>query len=814
MGTFWQDLRYGIRMLAKAPGFASLAVLTLALGIGANTAIFSVVNAVLLRPLPIRNPERVVVLHDQLPMVNLPRTAISPLQYRDYAAHAGLFESAAAFAESDYNLTGAERPRHVRVARVTAGFFPLLGIQPLFGRAFTNQDDTYGSQRTALLTEKLWSSLFGKDRAVVGKRVELDGQSYEIIGVLPEKLEVLYPRSELWIPMALSPPQLSEDVRWSLWCTMLARLRPGVTLARAQAEMSAEAARIAGTAEAEHAAIVDRFNIEVRPFTDEQVGDVRKPLIILLAAVTLVLLIACANIANLLLARGSSRSHEMAIRAAIGAGRERIVRQLLTESMLLAIIGGVCGLVLANWGVALLVRFAPPSLPHAGTIRVDLAVLGFTLGASLLAGILFGLAPAVRSSKSDLASALKEGGRTGWEGMRRHSLRRALIISEVALAFLLLVTSGLLLRSLTKLLDVNPGFDPHNVLNMSISLPHTKYPEPARVAAFSDALLARVSQVPGVEHAALAGVPPFSPESASYNSVFSVRDYHPGPRDPQPHADLTYVTPDYFATMRIPLLRGRTFTPADMITKGSVIEEGRAVVIDEALAKRFWHAVDPIGKNLGWDPKGPWATIVGVVGTVHSTELEEESKGTIYFPGTLPGMALVVRAASDPRALAGVLREQIEAVDRDQPVYDIETMSARLARSVAERRFAATLLALFAGLALLLASIGLHGVISYLVAQGTHEIGIRMALGAQPGDVFRLVLGETLAVVAVGVAIGIPAAIGATRLLASVLFGVTPKDPLTFITVVLTLAAVAFLACYVPARRATRVDPLVALRYE
>jgi putative ABC transport system permease protein len=814
MRALLQDLRYGIRLLAKSPAFATIAVLTLALGTGANTAIFSVVNAVLLRPLPIRDAQRVVVLHLQLPAINLPRTQVSALQYRDFSAHSDLFEISAAYSGASFNLTGGDQPKHLIAVRATASLLPLLGIQPVLGRPFTASDDTHGNQHVALLSQSLWEGSFGGDRGVIGKRVQLDGDSYEVIGVLPVKLETLFPHAGLWIPMAFSPRELSEDRRWSLAYTMLARLRPGITVARAQAEMSADSARWVGGVEAEHAGILAGFGIEVRKLVEEEVGDVRKPLYILMSAVTLVLLIACANIASLLLARASARSREMAIRAAIGAGRGRIIRQLLTESLLLSLMGGGCGVFLASWGITALVRFAPASLPHANTISLDPTVLCFTFGVSLVAGVLFGLVPSLRVSRTDLGDALKEGGRTGTEGSERHRLRRILVVSEVSLAFLLLVSSGLLLKSLGKLLDVKPGFDPTHVLTMRLALPAPKYSDPARVAGFSRALLERVAAVPGVLHAAVATEPPFSPDVGGLNSVFAVRDYHPRPNDPQPHADTTYASPDYFATMGIPLLRGRLYTQSEMATQGAEVKADSVVMIDQALAKRFWPGQDPIGKNLGWDSTGPWATIVGVVGTVHTDNLTQESKGTIYFPYSISGMTLLVRTASDPKPLAGAIREQVQATDPGQPVYDIKTLEERVAASVDPQRFATTLLALFAGLALVLASIGLNGVMAYLVAQRTHEIGIRMALGAERRDILRMVLNEGMRVLLAGAVIGAMASFGLTRVLASLLYEVKPQDPVTLIAVALLLSAAALLACYIPARRATRSDPLTCLRYE
>ena len=806
METLWQDLRYGLRTFAKNPGFAAVIVLTLALGIGANTAMFSVVYGVLLHPLPIRDPSRVVVLHDQLPSVNLPRTAVSPPEFRDYSAHTNIFQSTALLVDKNLNLTGLRQPERVQAMRATASLFPLLGVRPILGRTFTPAEDSYGGPHAVLLSEALWKEMFGGARSAIGKRVQLDGESYEVIGVLPEKLGILYPHIQLWVPMAFSPQAFSEEHEGDLCCMMLARLRSGVTLEQARAVMAVDAAHMRES-HPEQAAILTDFHIEVRPLMNEVVGDVRQPLYLLLGAVLLVLLIACANIANLLLARGSSRSREMAIRAAIGAGRRRIIAQLLTESLLLSFTGGALGLLLASWGVTLLVRFAPASLPHASAIRLDPFVLGFTFIVSMLAGIFFGLAPAMQASKIDLTGALKESGRSGGSSAGGQRLRRALVLSEVALTFILLVGSGLLLRSFAKLLDVNPGFDPTNVLTMRIS--PSKQADAAHVASFSTALLARVTAMPGVLHAALAGDPPFMNTG---NSIFAVRDYHPDPHDPQPHADTVDATPDYFATLRIPLLRGRIFTKTEMLAQN--IKEGSVVVIDEALARRFWPGKDAVGKQLGWEDKGPWATIVGVVGTVRNDNLTIESKGMIYFPSYYSGMTLVVRTKSDPRALAGAIREQVQSLDPSQAVYEVETMSERVAESVEQQRFAAALLALFAALALVLATLGLYSVTAYIVTRRTHEIGIRMAIGAQPKDVLQLILRGGAKLILAGMCIGVAGALALAQLMRSLLFGISAIDPLTFIAAVVLLALVALAACYIPARRAAKVDPLIALRYE
>jgi len=808
METFWQDVRFAARMLAKNPGFTAVAVLTLALGIGANTAIFSVVDAVLLRRLPVDSPDRLVAVHNQLPKVNLPRTEISALQFRDYADRTDVFESAAAITFPNYNLTGTDQPLRLRGMRTTAGLFSVLGVRPVAGRVFTAAEDTYGAQHVVLLSQNASERMYGSDQGSIGKRLQLDGESYEIIGVMPRTLEVIYPDVELWTPMAFTPRELNEERRWSLTFEMLGRLRSGVSLTAGRAAMATMAARMNGSMDSS----IGTFGIEVRPFVQEHIGDVRQPLYILLGAVSLVLLIACANIANLMLARGTARSREMAIRAAMGAARGRIVTQLLTESLLLAVLGGALGLLIAEWGCQVLIRMAPADLLRATAIGLNPVVLLFTLAVSIMVGILFGLAPALEAARKDLAGALKEGGRSSQEASGRQSLRKTLVISEVALAIVLLICSGLLLRSFQKLSEVRPGFDPANVLTAQVSLPRTKYADEAKLASFSDALLARVSSMPGVLHAAMASQPPLTP--GLDNSVFSIRDYHPGPKDPQPHADTVYATPDYFAAMGIPLLKGRTYLESEMRPYKGPIGEGSVVVVDEALAKIFWSHEGALGKQLGWSGQGPWATIVGVVGTVRSGDLAEESKSAIYFPYHAPGMTLVVRTASDPRPFVAAIRQQVQGVDPDQPIYDVKTMEERVAASVERRRFSATLLGLFAGLAFALALIGLNGVISYLVAQRTHEIGVRMALGARPAGVLGLVLAQALGMAAAGVVTGLIVAFFATRLLANQLYGVEPVDPTTFLAVPTMLTAAALAASSIPALRATRVDPLVALRYE
>jgi putative ABC transport system permease protein len=805
MQTLIQDLRYGVRVLLSKPGFSAIAVLTLALGIAATTSIFSVVDAVLLRPLPIKEPERVVVVHNQLPKINLPRTQVSAPQYVDYTRDSDAFESTAAVSGRSFNLTGFSDPERLQASRVTASFFPLLGVSPFAGRYFIDEEDKYGNQHVIVLSSRLWKRLFNSDRGALEKTIQLDGEGYLVVGIGSEDLEQLYPKNDLWLPMAFSPAELSEDRRWSLSYTMLARLKPGAGIGQAQAVMSKIARNISGY----HP---NDFNIEVRSLTDERVEDVRRPLFVLLCAVVVVLLTSCANIASLLLARASARTHEIAIRSALGASRVRLIRQLLTEALVLAAIGEALGVFLAWWGTSALIALAPANLPRLGEVRLNAGVLLFSLSISLACGVLFGLIPAITASRSNLAAALKESGRTDSASPVRHRVLGGLTVAEVSLAFVLLISAGLLLRSFGKLLDVQPGFDPHNVLTMRIALPRTQYSKFQQVTAFQDTVLQRVSALPGVEHAAFANQPPFT--SGGDNSIFSVRDRQVSSEDPAPHADYAYVTSDYLRATGIPLLNGRDFEQSDMRTFDNMFAPGAVAIVDEELARRFWPNGDALGGGLSWSSNGPWATIVGIVATAQLRDLTEASKGNFYLPVYSPSGTLVVRTTKDPQSLAGVIREQVFAADKSQPVYDIQTMDERVARSLDERRFAMLLLGIFSGFALVLAAIGLYGVLAFAVSQRTREIGIRMALGAGAGDVLRQVMRQGMILVSIGIVLGLAAALALTRVMSSLLYGVSATDPLTFAAISLLLLGVALGACFVPARRATRVDPMVALRYE
>ena len=804
MNTLFHDLRYAFRGLLKRKGFATIAVLTLALGIAATTATFTVVDRVLLRKLPVADPDRIVVVHNQLPKLNLPRTSVSAPQYVDYSKQTNIFESTAAFATRNYNLTGVAMPERLQAGRITATFFPTLGINPVAGRFFNADEDRFGNERVAVLSTALWKRLYASNTSAINGSIQLNADSFQIVGVAPEEIQEIYPNVDLWVPMAFSPRELSEARRYSLSFTMLARLQRGTSLPHAQDIMTGVARNIASNGP-------DSFNIEVRSLTDEYVSDVRRPLFVLLCAVVAVLLISCANVANLLLARASVRSHEIAVRVVLGAGRGRIIRQLLTESAVIALLGGIVGTLLAVWGTRALLALAPSTLPRLSGVQIDLRILLLSFGVSLLCGVIFGLVPAVTAAKTNLIGSLKESDRTDSPSATRQWLRKVFVVAEVAMALVLLISAGLLVRSFAKLLNVKPGFNPENVLTLRMSLPGAQYDTATKVAAFYDNVLARVAALPGVVHAGAAFQTPFTP--GADNSMFFIRDRRANPGDPSPHADYAFVSSDYFKTLRLPILKGRDFQPSDM-RAGNYFAPNSVAIIDEELAKRFWPNGDALGGGISWSAEGPWATVVGICATAQLKDLTQESKGTFYLPSYISLSTLVVRTAGDPRPLAPAIRDQVLAVDPNQPVYDVKTMEERVAVTLETRRFAVVLLSVFGALALLLAAIGLYGVLAFAVSQRTREIGIHMALGAQARDVLLKVIRQGMSLVLVGVVLGAAGAFALTRLMQSLLFEVGPTDSLTFVLVSLLLAAVGFIACYVPARRATKVDPLVALRYE
>jgi putative ABC transport system permease protein len=805
----WHDLRYGVRTLRKNPGFTLIAVLTLALGIGANTAIFSVVNAILLRPLPFKDPDRLVILGHAYPKLDL-IAPVSPRGFVDYRDRGDVFESAAVSSGASFNLTGQGEPERIQGRRVSADFLSTLGVEPVLGRAFLPEEDQPGKEHVAILSHGLWQRSFGADQNVIGRMITLDGESYSVIGVMPASFR-LYGGDELWTPLALTAEQLSPARRGSEFLIMIARLKPGITVEQAQTAMNSVANQIIkdepGTYPTDGS-----WGVSVKLLYEDYVRDIRPALLVLLGAVGFVLLIACANVANLLLARASARRKEIAIRTALGAGRWRLIRQLLTESVLLSLAGGGLGLLIAIWGVDLLIKLNQDNIPRAQEIGVDGRMLVFTFGLSLLTGILFGLVPAIQASKTELTETLKEGGRTS-AGSHQARFRNLLVVTEIALALVLLIGASLMVRSFARLLQVNPGFQTQNILTMQVTLPYLKYKDPPMSRNFYQQTLEKVKALPGVQSVGAVSHLPLSGGVASGFFAIEGREVPPGEQGY--HSDRRSISSEYLQTMSIPLLKGRYFNEADRD------ETQKVVIIDETLARKYWPGEDPTGKHISYnrDDKNEriWREIVGVVGSIKHRALDADYRGTVYSPHSqwpLGNMFLVVHTTSEPQSMASMVRSAIQSVDKDQPVYRVRTMEDVFAESVAQKRFSMFLLGLFAAVALVLAAVGLYGVMSYGVSQRTHEIGIRMALGARGPDVLKMVLGQGMVLALIGTGLGLAGAFVLTRVMSSLLFGISSTDPLTFISVPLILAAVALLACYIPARRATKVDPMVALRYE
>jgi putative ABC transport system permease protein len=814
MGSFIQDLRFGARMLMKQPGVTLIAVLTLALGIGANTAIFSVVNAVLLQPLPFQEPERLARIWRS--SAEDERGACSYPDFADLRARQTVFERMAAWRGGDYTLTGKGEPVTLRGVVVTADLFPLLGAAPQLGRSFTPAEDQAGN-RAAILSHSLWRQRFNADPNVLGQSININSLSYDVVGVMPAGFAFPVQNAAVDLWLSLSTAAVAQGgapltvQRGSLSFSVIARLKPNVSAAQAEAGLRVIVDELAK----QYPESKDFIRARVVPFHQEVVRDVRPGLLLLFGAVGCVLLIACANVATLLLARATTRHKEMAIRAALGSGRWRIVRQLLTESMLLALCGGAAGWLLARWGTVALLALKPGGLPRALAAGVDARALGFTVLAALATGVLFGLAPAWHAARTDLNEALKDGGKGGGDSAGRNRFRHALVVAEVALAFVLLVCSGLLLNSFLRLRRVNPGFDPHNVLTFRIALPASRYAQLTQVAPFYRRLIAQLETLPGVKSVSAISHLPLSANRGT--TGFSIEGVATAPDDPVPYpTDIRFVTPGYFQTMGMQLVKGRDFNARDELRATEV------AIINEALARRYFPNQDPLGKRIrpgyGIDERG-WLMreIVGVASDSKHVSLREAPPPNIYLPHSqIPRttMTLVVRAANDPHGLIGAVQNEVHALDREAPVFNINTLDEYMGAAVAEPKFDTMLLGLFAGLALLLTSVGLYGVMAYIVAQRTREFGIRMALGARSRDVLRLVIKQGMGLALFGAAIGIAGALALTRAMKSWLFGVGPTDPLTFAAVALMLAGVALLACYIPARRATKVDPLVALRHD
>jgi putative ABC transport system permease protein len=811
MQTLWQDVRYGVRMLWKKPVFTLIAIITLALGIGANTAVFSVVNSILLRPLPYREPERLVLINHDYPQINL-KASVSAFGYRHYRDNAKSFEHVTAVQQGSFNLTGGGEPERINGARVTANFFPLLGAQAGQGRVLLPEEEADGRNRVAVLSEAFWQRRFGGAANVLNQTITLNGENYTVVGIMPAGFqfgrEVGF-NVEVWLPLTFPPEMLTSNNLTNEFLFVIARLRDGVSFQQAQAEMDTLADGL--RAQYMQGATRQNWGLTISSFNELIVGDIRTPLWILLGAVTLVLLIACANVANLLLARAAERHKEMAIRAAMGAGRGRVLQQLLTESVLLSVIGGVLGLALAAAGVRVLSKLEQLRIPRFHEIGLDGSVLLFTFGLAVLTGVIFGLVPALQMARTDLQETLKEGGRSG-TSLARGWMRSTFVVVETALALMLLVGAGLLMRSFWRLQQVNPGFEPQQLLTMNLALPEYRYREPQQRAAFYQQALEQIRALPGVQAAGAISVLPLSGSNSSGSFRIEGREV-PQNQSP-PHGDRWAATAGYFETMKIPLVRGRFFNERDVADAPGV------AIIDETMARKYWPNEDPVGKRITFE--GPrdnprWREIVGIVGHVKHRGLEGESRVQYYIPHgqrAQAGMFLAIRTTGNPSDLAGPVRGVLRNLDKDMPVFRVNTMEQVVADSMTLRRFTLSLLGIFAAIALILASVGLYGVLSYSVTQRSHEIGIRMALGARGADVLALVVKQGMRLTGLGIGIGLVGAFGLTRLMKTLLFGIGAADPLTYVAIAGLLATIALLACWLPARRATKVDPMIALRYE
>jgi putative ABC transport system permease protein len=811
-----QDVRYGLRMLRKSPGFTAVSVLTLALGIGANTAIFSVVDALLLQPLPYHNANQLVIVWESNAGLETDRNTVSPPNFLDWRAQNHVFDAMAYFGDGRANLTGGGTPQEVIVEYTSTNFFDVWGVKPMLGRGFAADNGKAGNDSVVVLSYGLWKNRFAANPAIVGSSIELDGGAYTVLGVAPPDFDpfiaggsITAEHAQLWAPFVF-PPKYLDRSKTGRFLTVVARLKSGADLPQARAEMNVIAARLA----AKYPQFNGGWGANVIPMREEVSGAVRPALLILLGAVAFVLLIACANVASLFLSRAAGRKREMAVRAALGASRWRIARQLLAESVLLALLGGVLGVWLAIWGTDALLHSIPQKLLDLSTVPIDLRVLAFAAGATFFSGILFGLLPSYTAAHSEIAASLQESGRGSSLNRRNRAIHAALVVTEIALALVLLAGSGLLIESFVRLTHVNPGFDAEHLLTFKLSLPPEKYKDdPAHIAFFRE-LLDKVDHLPGVRSVSMENLPPFSGFSLwGVATDVMLPGQESLPDTQRPNAAVRVVGLDYFRTMGIPLTQGRNFSPAELAT------EKHVVVVNNTFVRNHFPHANPIGQKITIDMRDTNvpSEIVGVVGDVHGADLTAAPWPTVYWPYpelVYSQMTIVVRTETNPLVLVSSVRQIVQQMDKDEPISNIATMDQLISDSVARSRLTAVLLGVFAALAMILACIGIYGVMAYTTAQRRNEIGIRVALGAQRGDILQLVLGQGVKLAILGVVIGIAGGLALTRLLQNLLFHISASDPFTFAGVAILLTLVALAACYIPVRRAMRVDPMVALRHE
>ena len=814
-----KDLQFALRQLLKQPGFTLIAVLTLALAIGATTAVLSLVNALLVRPLPYKDPQQLILLLEHFKSQNLERIPVSPPEFVDYETRALSFEKLGAFGYTNFNLAGEDRPERISGATVTAGVLPLLGVSPIKGRFFQPEECTLGRDDVVIISARLWHRRFNSDPQIIGTKLLLNGKSFTVVGVMPASFD--FPlqlfnlgnggrfgeRAEIWKALAFSDEEMKK--RGSRSYAIIGRLGAGTLVAQAQTEIETINAQM----RREHPGNYSQdnsFGGEVLPLHDLAVGGMRPALLILLGAVCLVLLIACANLTTMLLARAATREHEMAIRVALGAAPLRLLKQVFTESVVLALIGGAVGVVLALWGIESLKAIGAQTVPRLPEVNVDVIVLGVTFAICVATGIIFGLSPGLASARPELTEALKEGGRRSTQGRRRNGLRNGLVIAEVALALVLLSAAGLLIKSFARIQNVNPGFNPRNALTFEVSLPKIQYPDDSSVVHFNNEAQRRIAALSGVQAAGFSTILPLAGTNNDWS--FAIEGRPLNNNSPSPDEEKRQVSPDYFRALETPLIKGRFFTDADNA------DAPRVIIVNQAFAKKFWPNDDALGKRITFDDdpkKNPkWITIVGVVGDIHHFGLDIEPKPEMYVPfSQTPYFTTiyVVRSNQDLRGLLPAIRREIQAIDSAVPVANVRTFENLIADSVAPRRLSVVLLGVFAGVAVLLASVGIYGVMSFLVAQRTHEIGVRMALGAKRSDVLKLVLARSLKLISAGTVIGLIIAIMSTHTLRALLYSVSAFDAPTFVLVTILLAAVALVASYLPAMRASKADPMIAL---